>query len=125
MAHTINCADCGAERTSFQKNTKYCVPCRIYRSLVWMGQNRGDRPRPCLVCDTVMVPLQRGDDLCAKCDVTWLDRVTPGVCQLCTLGNGLLHPDLPVCLSCAKTAACREAFLKLSGQGFRARKEAA
>lgn len=95
---TIECADCGAPRKTRKANTKYCAICRLIRDLKYIDK----ATQKCIVCDNRFAPLQRGEEVCGKCDLVPAYGDPRGKCALCETDDArLVNKDVNVCRECS------------------------
>jgi hypothetical protein len=100
---TYECETCGARAQSPRSNAKYCVICRTFRNLKYVGA----KTSKCWACKSSFAPLHRNDVLCGSCD----DDATRGPtaqCRLCQDMRSLYHDDILICGQCMKKPAARE-----------------
>lgn len=105
--HTITCEECGHERKTRRSNTKYCRPCRILRNITYIGDTTGT----CLVCENRFAPLQRGEQICGKCDSRAGLPDPHGDCALCGAKDvSLVDSQIAVCVGCGTDVEKRQVF---------------
>lgn len=106
---TITCADCGAERNARNRNTKYCVTCRLIRDLDFIGNSTNK----CQSCSARFAPLKRSDTLCPDCDA--FSKAIPARRETCRNCEGdqfkLLGDDIRMCLKCAGVPENRQGLM--------------
>jgi hypothetical protein len=103
--HQGTCIHCGNSFTARSPKAKYCRVCRLADNCRYLR----DRRHKCESCNDEFAPLAREDKLCAPCDTPGGRRSVPGRCVLCEKEGerAQLHPDLQLCLRCAKDPARR------------------
>lgn len=116
---TINCADCGAERHTRWRNTKYCRPCRILKNLQYLL----NWTTKCWVCDAEFAPLSREDRFCPRCDPR---PATQEHCALCDRDDQkLIDREIACCRECAADPKNRKLLLRVLTKKVQARVAAA
>jgi hypothetical protein len=105
----ITCADCGAERTTARKNTKYCEQCRLLRDMVHMG---ADKKRKCILCDAVFAPLHARDEVCAEHDTNHPQRYPIITCGASGKEGPQVRDGLQLTLESAKNPEYRVPLMK-------------
>lgn len=105
--HDIHCEDCGRPRSTRYKNTKYCLVCRLFKNLNYIGT----QTRKCPVCNNRFAPLNRNELMCGECNTKIAVGQPHGVCGFCGEDTDLLLDDVRVCHPCATDPKNRDTFL--------------
>lgn len=104
---TITCSDCGRERKTRNKTTKYCLLCRYARNLKWLKETTVE----CALGDHRFAPLKRGDEVCGKCDMITSDFEPIADCSFCDRKEvPIVCEDIRVCKHCATDPDQRKKF---------------
>jgi hypothetical protein len=115
---TINCRDCGEERTGCPSNTRYCKPCRLLRQLDYWRVRR----KNCGDCERQFAPLERSDIYCAAHAGDEL-RIRSVHCVLCRQDGPPVMIGIPVCYICLRSPGRRLELDAALRKGQRLRKE--
>lgn len=115
---TINCRDCGQERTRCPSNTRYCKPCRLLRMIDYWRTRR----KHCMTCQAAYAPLDRGDMRCALHADDEL-RTKLVHCVLCREDAHPLITGIPVCFRCLRSPTKRLDLYDALRRGQRERKD--
>lgn len=105
--HKITCENCGRERETRYKNTKYCLVCRLLKNLNYIGTRR----QKCPSCGETFAPLHRNEVMCGKCNPKFAVGKPRGVCGFCEEEKDLILDSVRVCHPCATDPDNRERFL--------------
>lgn len=119
MAHQIRCRDCGDERTTLYRNTRYCMSCRLLRDLAWLdvAELRTCRSNS---CNAAFMPVGRKDLYCGKCAGQMAQ--SHGRCLFCKTEPAPLHRSMGVCTSCVRDPGERVRIMSGLRTGQQARK---
>lgn len=98
----INCADCGRQRATKRRNTKYCSLCRLMRDLQFVQA----RLHKCWLCEVRFAPIGGRDNACPDC--MYVPK-SFGVeeCAFCHQAKPRANPEIAVCHSCARDPKLR------------------
>lgn len=120
MACQIRCRDCGDERTTLYRNTRYCMSCRLLRDLTWLDVSE---QRPCRAnsCNAAFLPVSRKDLYCGECAGGMVG--THGRCSFCKTDPAPLHRGMAVCASCVRDAGERPRIMAGLRKGQAKRKK--
>ncbi len=107
MAHVIDCRDCGDERTTLYRNTRYCMSCRLLRDLAWL--EAVERKCRSNSCDAAFLPVSKKDLFCGPC--AGLMVAEHGPCLFCRSDPAPLHRGMSICTTCVRDAGERARVL--------------
>lgn len=117
--HNINCAICGTARETRFKNTKYCLSCRLWKNLNFIGT----RTQTCPSCKNRFAQLHRNEVMCGECNPKMAVGEPRGICGFCNEEKDLILDSVKVCHPCASKPENREQFLVWMSQKVKAAKE--
>lgn len=104
----IQCVQCGSDHEAAKRNTTHCNVCRIVRDLAFIGP----LTKKCFMCQDKFAPMNRNDNLCAKCDYNH-KSYGQGTCVLCKKPDmQLIRMDVSVCTTCARDPEQRRRFVE-------------
>ena len=119
--HVITCCECGSERQTRWRNTKYCLVCRYLRNTKYIRDR--EIKKDCVECDSTFLPLKRDDAFCPECAM--VSQAHPrGTCGLCkSTDQPLLARGIKICHACAYSIEQRDLMIKALGKKKRERQE--